>query len=49
MLVCCIFHPTESEDHKCEQSKANSEKDSEDSIPSGKNVYEYQPKYKNKE
>lgn len=45
-LVCCIFHPNEDVDHDCDHRKEHED----DEIPAGKNVYEYQPKYKcNKE
>lgn len=40
-LVCCIFHPNEAEDHDCDHGKGE-----EEEIPEGKNVYEFQPKYK---
>lgn len=44
-LVCCIFHPNEDEDHDCDHGKEYEEEE-EQEIPAGKNVYEFQPKYK---
>ena len=42
--MCCIFHPNEDEDHDCDNGKEFEEVEEE--IPAGKNVYDFQPKYK---